>query len=97
MRTNLHFIFPRLVAAMLIVGLASFILFTLFKLLLGLLLIGGIVAVIKRIAGRTHSELNMNPYETYNRFSSINGGNPWTESVSVNAIPVQKTTIVPIN
>ena len=99
MKNNLRFIFPRLIAATVIVGVASFILFTLFRLLIGVLIIGGIVMLVRKMTGRNHQEFGPGQY---GRFANSGYGplptrNQWESPISVNANPSQKQTIVPIN
>ena len=99
MKNNLRFIFPRLVAATVIVGVASFVLFTLFRILIGVMIIGGIVMLVRKMAGRNYREFG--PAE-YGRFANQGYGplptrNQWESPISVNANPSQKQTIVPIN
>jgi hypothetical protein len=99
MKNRLRFIFPRLAGATLIVGAASLIMFTLFKLMVGLLLIGGVAMLIARAAGRH------NPYHgsrNYGHFGNHGPGplanrNNWSSPITVDANPLRKETIVPIN
>ncbi|MBE9461584.1 hypothetical protein ACFP1I_02300 [Dyadobacter subterraneus] len=96
MKNNFRFIFPRLVGATLVVGLAAFVITTLFKLMLGLVLIGGIVTLIRRAAGRNQMMAAhiRNGQFGNNEVINIDGGNPWAASTN----PVHATsTIVPIN
>lgn len=99
MKNNFRFIFPRLIAATAIVGLASIILITLFKLLVGVLIIGGVVALVRRMAGRGNHTLATGRYGEFsnNGIGPLVNRSHWNHSVSVNANPVQKQTIVPIN
>ena len=99
MKNNFRFIFPRLVAATAIVGLASLILITIFKLLVGVLIIGGIVAVVRRMSRSRNHDLGMGRYGQFsnNGIGPVMNGNHWNNSVTVNANPFQKQTIVPIN
>ena len=97
MKNNFRFIFPRLIGATVIVGLASLIMVTLFKLMLGLLLIGGVVAMFRRIAGKNHPGLSNGQFGENNNFVSVGNHHQWTDGVRVNANPAQKLTIVPIN
>ena len=52
MRSKLRFILPRLLAATLLIGAASFVLFIVFKLLLGVLAIAGLVFLAGKIMGK---------------------------------------------
>ncbi|MCF0054983.1 hypothetical protein [Dyadobacter sp. CY356] len=96
MKNNFRFIFPRLIGATLVVGLAAFVVTTLFKLMLGVVLIGGVVAMIKRATGR-HRMMPAhirNGQFGHNEMINIEGGNPW--EVRANAVH-NTATIVPIN
>lgn len=96
MKNNFRFIFPRLIGATLVVGLAAFVITTLFKLMLGLVLIGGIVTLIRRAAGRNHMMLAhiRNGQFGNSEVINIEGGNPWV--ARANAVR-NTSTIVPIN
>ncbi|MEO6685099.1 MAG: hypothetical protein ABIN24_04010 [Dyadobacter sp.] len=96
MKNNIRFIFPRLIGATLVVGLAAFVITTLFKLMLGLVLIGGVVMLIKRAAGRHQmvpAHIRNSQFGT-NEVINIEGGNPW--AARANAVH-STSTIVPIN
>jgi len=97
MKNNFRFIFPRLIGATVIVGLASLIMVTLFKLMLGILVIGGVVAMFRRIAGRSHSGHSNGQFAENHDFVSVSNHRQWSDHVTVNANPAQKLTIVPIN
>ena len=96
MKNNFRFIFPRLVGATLVVGLAAFVITTLFKLMLGLVLIGGVVSLIRRAAGRNRMVPAhiRNGHFGNNEVINIEGGNPW--AARANAVH-SISTIVPIN
>ncbi|TDE18284.1 hypothetical protein [Dyadobacter psychrotolerans] len=98
MKNNFRFIFPRLIGATVLVGLASLILVTIFKLMLGILLIGGVVAMFKGFFGR-RNELAGGMYGEYQHrgINPMSNSGHWSERVSVNVNPVQHQTIVPIN
>jgi hypothetical protein len=97
MKNNFRFIFPRLIGATLIVGIATLILATIFKLMIGLVLIGGVVALIKRATGSRNHQLTRSHYGQFS-----NGGfepyaqNQWSGPVPVNR-EAEHVTIVPIN
>ena len=99
MKNSFRFIFPRLIAATVIVGLASLILATIFKLLIGVLIIGGIVAAASRLARRGNHALRAGRYAQFSNggIGPVMNGNHWDNSVTVNANPLHKQTIVPIN
>ena len=99
MKNNLRFIFPRLIGATVIVGLASFIMFTLFKLMVGILIIGGVATLAMRMAGRRRSELGNGRYGQFAQggIGSMSHGNQWGSPITVDANYSQKQTIVPIN
>ena len=97
MKNNFRFIFPRLIGATVIVGLASLIMVTLFKLMLGILLIGGVVAIFRRIAGKNHPGFSNGHFGENHNFVSVSNHHQWADRVTVNANPAQKVTIVPIN
>ena len=97
MKNNFRFIFPRLIGATVIVGAASFIMITLFKLMLGVLLIGGVVAIFRRMAGRSHARMASGQFKQHNTFGPFSNQNHWAGGVTVNANSAQKLTIVPIN
>ena len=99
MKNNFRFIFPRLVGATVIVGLASLILVTLFKLLLGIMLVGGVVMLVKRMVGRTNPRLGAGQYARYGDigYGSFQGHNQWAGPITVDRNQSQQQTIVPIN
>lgn len=91
------FILPRLAGATVLVGLAAMVLFLLFKLLLAIVVVGGIATLAMRAA--QHRRRKMMAYYGYQGINPWNGTQPWfgdRQSISVN--PTQRTaTIVPIN
>ena len=99
MKNNFRFIFPRLIGATVIVGIASFIMFTLFKLMVGILIIGGVATLAMRMAGRRRSELGAGRYGQHAQggIGPMSGHNQWADPITVNANSAQKQTIVPIN
>lgn len=97
MKNNFRFIFPRLMGATVIVGLASFILITLFKLLVGVLLVGAVVMLMKNLGGRNNPGRGRFGQFAHNGISPLSNGNPWENPITFNANPVQNQTIVPIN
>ena len=97
MKNNFRFIFPRLIGATVIVGLASLIMVTLFKLMIGILLIGGVVAMFRRIAGKSHPGLSNAHSAEDNNLVSVSNHHQWSDRVRVNINPTQKLTIVPID
>ncbi|MCE7040629.1 hypothetical protein [Dyadobacter sp. CY312] len=99
MKNNFRFIFPRLVGATLIVGLASLVLVTLFKLLLGVMLIGGVVMLVKRMIGRPGHDLPAGPYARFaeHGYGSYQRHNQWAGPITVDRNQSQAQTIVPIN
>lgn len=52
MKSKLRFILPRLLAATLLIGAASFVLFIVFKLLLAVVAIGGMVFLASKLMGK---------------------------------------------
>lgn len=52
MKSKLHFILPRLLAVTLLIGAASFVLFIVFKLLLAVAAIAGLVFLAGKIMGK---------------------------------------------
>jgi hypothetical protein len=100
MKNNFRFIFPRLIGATVIVGLAALIITTLFKLLLGLVMIGGVVVLVKRFAGRPGQMQENGEYGQITQvgFGPMNHQSYGANYATVSAVPVQRqTTIVPIN
>ena len=99
MRNNLRFIFPRLIGATVIVGIASFIMITLFKLLVGLLLIGGVATVAMRIAGKRNPAFGNSQYGRFAQggIGPMSHGNQWGGPITVNANYAHKQTIIPID
>lgn len=96
MKNNFRFIFPRLIGATVIVGIAALVITTLFKLMIGVILIGGVVNLIRRAAGGGRHEFS-DPY------SPVSGrqfgpymNRQYSGPVSVSA-NIQNATIVPIN
>lgn len=98
MKNNLRFIFPRLIGATVIAGLASFIMFTIFKLLVGILLIGGVAMLAMRMAGKRSPGLDGGQYAQFSRggIGPMSHHNQWSGPITVNANHSQKQTIVPI-
>ncbi|WP_221391120.1 hypothetical protein [Dyadobacter sp. NIV53] len=100
MNNKFRFIFPRLIGATVIVGIASFILITLFKLLAALAVIAGVATLIARSSGRHYMMQNSGEYGQvgHGGFGPIGKHNRWASRVTVNADPViRAATIVPIN
>jgi hypothetical protein len=97
MKNNFRFIFPRLVGTTLIVGLASLVLVTLFKLLLGIMLIGGVVMLVKRMIGRPSYDLPAGPYARFADHGYYQGRDQWAGPIAVDRNQPHAQTIVPIN
>lgn len=99
MKNNFRFIFPRLVGATVIVGLASLILVTLFKLLIGIMLVGGVVMLVKRMVGRPAHGLGPGQYARFanSGYGYHQGHNQWAGPISVDGNNKRSETIVPIN
>lgn len=70
MKTKFQFIFPRLIGATLVIGLASLIFMVVFKLLLGIVLVGSLVMLIRSITGRNRHE-DAAPYEQHMGYSHV--------------------------
>ena len=98
MKNNFRPIFSRLIGATVIVGIAAFIITTVFKLLIGLVLIGGVVSLIKKAKEKGNHQFGNGQYGQIsgNEFGSYSQPQ-WVNVVSVNSNPVQNLTIVPIN
>lgn len=98
MKNNFRFIFPRLIGATIIVGIAALVITIVFKLLLGIVLIGGMVALIRKAVTNKRHQINgdyngaLSPVP-FRSFSN----NPWQEPVSIQGNIAMKQTIVPIN
>ena len=100
MKNNFRFIFPRLIGATVVVGLAALIITTLFKLLIGLVVIGGVVSLAGRLAGRNRMMHGNGQYGQIQngRFGQMNGDQHWANNMTVSASPLQRSaTIVPID
>jgi hypothetical protein len=96
MRNSFRFIFPRLIGATVILGVAALLITILFKLLIGLVLIAGVVLLVKSVAGSrrhvyggnygtsiTGCQSGASAYQQYNGPTSVRNR--------------QQVTIVPIN
>jgi hypothetical protein len=64
MKTKFQFIFPRLIGATLVIGLASLIFMVVFKLMLGILLVGSMVMLLRSMIGRNRHE-DADAYESH--------------------------------
>lgn len=100
MKNNFRFIFPRLIGATVIVGFAALVITTLFKLLLGAVLIGSMALLAKRLLGRSARFPQQDGYGQFmpGSFGSVSSRYHGVQPNTVSAVPVQQqTTIVPIN
>jgi hypothetical protein len=95
MKNKLHFIFPRLIGATVVVGIAALVVVVLFKLLIGLVLIAGIAALFSAVARQRRQVRG-------GYITSIQGGpfessapHPYNRPISVTERP--NVTVVPIN
>jgi len=100
MKNKARFIFPRLIGATVIVGLAALIITTLFKLLLGMLFVAGAVMLVKRLLFDNRFEQS----EQYQVQISHHGISPLDSRYAMASQPVMASpafqkpaTIVPIN
>lgn len=105
MKKRMGFIMPRLIGATIVVGIAAFIITTIFKLLLGVTLLAGIVTIISRKAfGRRRHMMAagygpQNPFNEYGYTNAMRGNDAWSNQSSSFGRPASQkaATIVPIN
>lgn len=84
---------PRLIGATLVVGLAALIITTLFKLLLGITLLAGVITLISRRAGKRSQQ-----WVTAGNQNIMGNNAGWNNQPAAFGSPVTKqSTIVPIN
>lgn len=102
MKNKLRFIMPRLIGATVIVGLAAFIIGTVFKLLLGITVLAGLITLAARAFGKRQKFLEqygqnaMPGFGNWNAFGTRGAANNPIQPV--NGYATQKgTSIVPIN
>ena len=102
MKKRIGFIMPRLIGATVVVGLAALVITTLFKLMLGLVILGGAISLIGRKVGMRRQQY-MAQYQ--DGTPSINNGNnfgrrgKWANQAQpISARATRKaSTIVPID
>ena len=100
MKNNFRFIFPRLIGATILVGIAALVISIVFKLMLGVILIGGLVMMIKRLVFRSNQRMHEGIYEGhyYGGVSPLQYQHQWVNQQPVGGNPFQKSaTIVPID
>ena len=102
MKHKMLFMMPRLVGATIVVGAAALIISTLFKLLLGLTLIGGVITLIASKAGwrrnRLMAQYGQDELPGLGRRTALGNTGFWGSPVTSVSQGIQKgTTIVPIN
>lgn len=91
---------PRLLGATVAVGVAALIIGTLFKLMLGLVIIGGIATLISHKVSKHREEwLAQYGQNTIHGFGGRDGlgNNPWANKMQPINNAQKATTIVPIN
>ncbi|SEJ38324.1 hypothetical protein SAMN04487995_4377 [Dyadobacter koreensis] len=99
MKNKARFIFPRLIGATIIVGLAALIITTLFKLLLGMVFVAGAVMLVKRLLFESRQDASV-PYEFHNVRSGISpleNRNGAGHATAVSPVFSKTTNIIPIN
>lgn len=100
MKNKARFIFPRLIGATVIVGLAALIVTTLFKLLLGILFVAGAVMLVKRLLFNDRQNMSV-PHEFQNFHGGITPlGNRYgmaSQPTVVSPKFSKSSTIIPIN
>ena len=103
MKKKLGFIMPRLIGATVLVGLAAFVITTLFKLLLGITLIAGAITLIARKASSRrkkwiaqYGQGAVPDFGNRNTFGNNRGWANQMQPISGHAAP-KGATIVPIN
>lgn len=102
MKNKMLFIMPRLVGATVVVGAAALIIAILFKLLLGLTLIGGVITLVASKAGwrrnRLMAQYGRDELPGLGRSNTLGNNGFWGSQVISIGQSIQKgTTIVPIN
>ena len=102
MKNKLRFIMPRLIGATAVAGIAALVITTLFKLLLGLTLLAGGIAIIARSIGRGRRQLGQYRQDEMPGLGNRNvfgSSSVWAGTVQpVNRCATQKgTSIVPIS
>jgi hypothetical protein len=95
MKNKLHFLFPRLIGAAVVVGIAGLVAVVLFKLLIGLVLIAGTAALVSAVAGSRRQVRS-------GYITSISDG-PFASSAThpyhrpITVVERPNVTVVPIN
>ena len=100
MKNNFRFIFPRLIGATLLVGIAALVMSIIFKLMLGIILIGGLVIMAKRLIFKSNQRMEEGIYERhyYGGVSPLQYQYQSVNQQPANGHPFQKSaTIVPID
>lgn len=96
MKNKFRFIMPRLVGATVVAGLAALVIVTVFKLLLGVTILAGAIAIIARSFSKGHEQLAQYPQGALPDFSN---GSAWGGKIQpVTGYSTTKgTSIVPID
>jgi predicted lipid-binding transport protein (Tim44 family) len=105
MKRRMGIIMPRLIGATIVVGIAAFVITTLFKLLLGITLLAGAVMLISRKAFRRRQYMMpagygpQNSFDEYGYTNAMRGNDAWANQSSSfgRPAPQKEPTIVPIN
>jgi len=103
MTNKLRFLMPRLIGATLVVGIAAFIITTLFKLLLGMVLLGGAITLMAKQAGKRRkqwmAQFKHQSGPGYGGRGAFGNSNMWGQPIQpITGYATQKgTTIIPIN
>lgn len=102
MKNKLRFLLPRLIGATIIAGVASFLMFTIFKLLLGITLLAAGVTLIGRSIGRRRDRQfrfqQQQGAPAFGESGHFSKPAPWNGGQMRPFAPAQQRgTIVPIN
>ncbi len=102
MKNKMQFIMPRLIGATVVVGVAALIIGTLFKLMLGFVLLGGIITLISNKVGRRREQYlagyGQHEMPGFGRMNNFGNNNPLTNKMQpINKAAQKSTTIIPIN
>lgn len=101
MKNKMRFIMPRLVGATVVVGVAALIIGILFKLMLGILLLAGIITLISNKIGRRREHYlaayGQHEMPGFSRMNSFGNSSPWASKMQPISKAQKATTIVPIN
>jgi hypothetical protein len=101
MKNKMRFIMPRLIGATVVVGVAALIIGILFKLMLGVVLLAGIVTLISNKVSRRREHYlagyGQQEMPGFGRMNSFGNNNPWASKMQPINKAQKATTIVPIN